>query len=96
METIGPATRICANPQHMQSAVRDEAVILAYGDGAYFALNAVGVRVWSLVQTEIRFEDLVAAVVAEFEVTAEVATQDLSTMLVALERHGLVELRVAR
>lgn len=93
-ETISALTRIRANPGHLQSRVRDEAVVLLLDNGEYFGLNAVGVRVWALLQTERTFADLLAAVTLEYEVPTDLAHHDLVVLLEDLERFGLVELRV--
>ena len=92
-DQIENGTRIRANPRHVQSPVRDEAVLLQFGSGEYFGLNPIGVRVWELLKTEPSFGELVSLVVAEYDVTPEVAAQDLTVMVRNMERHALVELR---
>lgn len=93
MDKITSGTRIRANPGHMLSTVRDEAVVLLLDSGEYFGLNAVGVRVWTLLQTEQAFGAILSAIVSEYEVAPDIAEHDLSDLIERLELHGLVERR---
>lgn len=91
-QPIAPNTRLKANPKHVQSAVRDEAVVLLIGKGEYYGLNAVGVRVWEILKTEHRFADLVDRIVSEYDVDRDTAVRDLTAIVSDLAGYGLVEL----
>ena len=56
-----------------------------------FALDAVSALIWSLLDGNHRFEDLVAAVTRDFDVTQEMATADANRFLDELCEVGLVE-----
>ena len=46
----------------------DEAVILDLRDGVYYGLDAVGARIWRLLERPISIHDLREAIVSEFDV----------------------------
>lgn len=92
-DPLGPKNRIRANRRHAHSAVRDEGVVLLLDTGEYFALNAVGVRVWQLLQEERSFAELVAVLISEYDVSQERAERDLAAVLQELSFHCLVENR---
>lgn len=70
-----------------------EAVLLDTEGGAYFGLNAVGTRVWELIGAAGTTEaDLLAALLAEFDVSREVLAKDLSDLLAGLQKRGLIKI----
>ena len=70
--------------------VADETVILHLHEGVYYGLNRVGTCIWRNLQTPCRVEQLVDAVLAEFEVSRERCLEDVRALLGDLERHQLV------
>lgn len=70
-----------------------EGVILDMGSGRYFGLNAVGARIWQLVEQHgglrLVFNDLCR----EYEVSPDVLESDLLKLLTELEQARLVEVR---
>ena len=69
----------------------DEAAILSLPQGVYYGLNAVGARVWDLIQAPQRFGDICEALLAEYDVTPERCREDLQALLQDLEAHNLIE-----
>lgn len=58
---------------------------------ALITLNATGRRVWELLAQDCSLEDLVAEVVAHFEVDQEAARADIQAFLDHLRDMGLLE-----
>lgn len=56
-----------------------------------FTLDDVSALIWSLLDGEHGFKDVVAAVVNDFDVTEEVAEADVEKFLGELNEVGLVE-----
>jgi hypothetical protein len=82
-----------AIPPHI--AVRElegEAVLLDLNTGTYFGLDPVGTRIWQLLGERGRIGSVRAALVDEYEVTRDGATNDLLRLVDELAAHGLVEL----
>jgi hypothetical protein len=67
-----------------------EGVVLNLATGTYFGLNPTGTRVWHLIQDGKATDDIVHAIVAEFDVSPETAATDVAALLVDLEAKGLV------
>ncbi len=53
-------------------------------------VNEVGVTLWNLLQKEVTMEELVEAVVAEYEVEEAVAKEDIQKFLDTLTKNGIL------
>lgn len=85
----GRSTAVVAAGQ-LSTQLGDEVVILGLKDSVYYGLNNVGTRVWQLLQTPHTIDDVVNAVVTEYEVTRETAEADVGALLADLHARGLV------
>ena len=80
-ESIRPEAKISVTKEQVSCELGGEAVILQTGDGIYYGLNAVGNFAWQLVQKAPRtFDEVVQAVVNEFDVTRDVCESDLTRL----------------
>ena len=70
--------------------VADETVILHLHEGVYYGLNSVGACVWRQLQGTCNLEQIIAAVMAEFEVSRERCTADVCELLHDLQEHQLI------
>ncbi len=61
------------------------------GDAKMAVLNPVGEFIWTRLGSFCTFEELVTAVTEEFEVSAEVASEDIRDFLRELQKHGFLE-----
>ena len=86
-------TVLCARPGHLSTRVGGETAILDCAKGVYFGVNAIGTRVWDLLQVPVRVGDVLGRLVGEFDVAPERCRQDLMAFLVHLLQSGLVEVR---
>jgi hypothetical protein len=69
----------------------DEAVLMSVDAGKYFALNAVGTRVWELLVERPRtIVDLSATICEEFEVERPACQADITTFAQSLIDAGIV------
>lgn len=68
----------------------EELLMMSVDLGRYFNLNAVGARIWALLEKPLMVEAMLATLLAEYDVTPEVARQELETFLGALHERGLV------
>ncbi len=80
--------------RHPDSAFRpigDEGgLVVLPGRAEVKVLNPVGIKVFSLLDGRHTVEEIVGAVTAEFEVTAEVARRDVEDFLRELTAHGML------
>lgn len=86
-----PTSRIVAIPDQVSCDVAGDTAILNLNDGVYYGLNPVGTRIWSLLQKPVTVEEILAALVAEYEVDAAACELDLVRVLGDLHSHGLIQ-----
>jgi coenzyme PQQ synthesis protein D (PqqD) len=72
-----------------------EAVILNLESRTYFGLNAVGTRVWTLLQEHGSLDDVFQALCQEFEVDPAVLERDLVGLVEQMRAKGLVNVAAA-
>jgi hypothetical protein len=86
---------VVASKDQMAADVAGETVILGLTSGRYYGLDAVGARVWQLLQAPTTVGDLRRAIVAEYDVEADRCEADLVALLQRLLDAGLAEVRTA-
>lgn len=77
----------------ISSAVGDRIVILNLEDGTYYGLDAVGARVWCLIQEPVLVETIWRQILEEYDVDADQCLVDLVMLLQEMESKKLVEAR---
>lgn len=79
------------HPQIATRVVDGSAVIILADSGEVNVLNAVGTRIWQLADGTRSAQDILNAIVAEYDVTPQKAAQDVERFLQQLEgEHALV------
>ena len=70
-----------------------EAVILHLGSGTYFGLNAVGTRIWQLMEQDGRLTTVLDCLRSEYDAPSDVLERDLLDLVTRLveARLGAVE-----
>jgi hypothetical protein len=74
----------------MSAAVDDELVVLSLRSDSYLAIDRIGRRIWELLESPRRFDDLVVLLADEFTADPTVVAADVSAFLDELEAEGLV------
>ncbi len=69
-----------------------EAVILDLGSGTYFGLNAVGTRIWQLIDQHGRLAVVLDHLCQEYDAEREVLQRDLLELVGRLADTGLVDM----
>ena len=67
-----------------------EAVLLSLEEGCYYGLDELGTRIWQLIDQDLDREQVVVAIVEEYDVEPEQARRDLDRFLDDLEQSGLI------
>lgn len=70
--------------------VDGEAVLLSLDKGCYYGLDELGTRIWKLFDQDLDRDQVVAAIVEEYDVAPEQARRDLDAFLGDLEQSGLI------
>lgn len=78
------------NPKIAARVVNGEALILTPHDSVLHTLNPVATRIWELMRMNATIQEVVAAVVAEYDVTPETAEADLQELLGDLREKQIV------
>jgi hypothetical protein len=79
--------------QTLSQELNGETVLLELSRGVYFGLDEVGTRIWQLLGRGDALDEIVEALVKEYEVSADAAAADLRTLVGELEERRLVEVR---
>ncbi len=74
----------------MVSQVEDEIVLLNLESEQYFALDDIGARIWELLSEYGNTDIVVDQITSEYDVEADIFRNDLSNLLVDLQRAGLI------
>lgn len=56
-------------------------------------VNEVGVTLWNMLQEEVTMDELVAGILAEYDVSEEVARKDIQEFLDTLTQNGILKLK---
>lgn len=70
--------------------IGNETIVLNLPRSRYFTITGIGVRVFELLAEDRSVNDLVDAIVAEYEVDQAVARQDVEAFVARLRDEGLV------
>ena len=83
-------SRVVVSDAQVSTTVGGEVVILHMHDGVYYGLDAVGARLWSLLQAPTEVAALVTVIVSEFDVAEAQCASDVLALLENLLERGLV------
>lgn len=84
---------VVAIKEQMSSDMGEETVILNLKTGVYHSLNAVGTRIWSLLQEAKTANDILDVIVNEYEVERDCCERDLLMLLQELANEKLIEVK---
>jgi hypothetical protein len=88
---ITPQTKLIRNGDILYAPVgAEEAVMMSIEAGRYFGLNAVGARIWELLDTPKTVAELCASIAEEFEVNADACEPDVVKFTGHLIENGIV------
>ena len=71
--------------------LQGESVLLDLKSGMYFGLDAVGTRIWTLLQAQPHLERVLQELLNEYEVSEETCARDLMNLVSAMAEKGLVQ-----
>jgi Coenzyme PQQ synthesis protein D (PqqD) len=84
---------VVATKDHVSCALGEESAILNMSNSVYYGMNAVGTRVWNLVQQPKSVREIRDRIADEYDVTPEQCDRDLLQLLEQMKAEGLIELR---
>jgi hypothetical protein len=92
---IGLDTHITISPEVMLQEISGEAVLLDLKSESYFGLDAVGTRIWRLVEQDGHLKAVYSELLAEYDVDPARLEIDLKQLIGQLADAGLVDVRTA-
>jgi len=81
---------VTRNPDISWTVLDGETVLLNLDNGFYYTLNRVGSVIWELCASEKTLEEVLAAIYERFDVTKDVAREDLVALVTRLRQEGLI------
>lgn len=72
------------------AAVGDELLMMSIEKGSYFSLNAVGARIWALLESPISANELVTRLMEEYDVPMDACQREVASFLDALRARGML------
>jgi hypothetical protein len=89
--TIGLDARLSRNDDILHAAVgTEEAVMMSVSAGRYYGVNAVGARIWELLETPVTVAQLCARLCEEFEVDAQTCEAQVLKFVNDLSDNGII------
>ncbi|WP_375501776.1 PqqD family protein [uncultured Jatrophihabitans sp.] len=77
-------------PDLMSTPVNEDMVFLNPDSDNYVAIDAIGRRIWEILEHPVRFGDLVDSLAAEFDGARAQIEDDTAAFLGELQREGMV------
>lgn len=84
---------VVAAKDQISADVGGEAVILNLKTGAYHGLDPVGARIWNLLAESTTVNDILDALLNEYEVEPDRCFRELLALLQQLAESGLIEVK---
>ena len=91
--TLSASSTVLAARDQVFSDLGGEVAILHLKAGVYYGLEAVGARIWSLIQEPKTIAEIRDILVSEYEVEPNRCESDLIKLLQILKDEGLIEAR---
>ena len=83
-------TLVRVSPAALVRDVSSSSVLLNVETGEYFSLDAIGTRIWRLIEERGRLADVCATIVQEYDVAPDAAMRDIADLVGALAVRHLV------
>jgi hypothetical protein len=93
MEHMTPATVVVRSDGFIEAEIDNEIVALNIEKGACYGLNTVGSRIWSMLASPIRVDDICAKLLADYEVESKTCERQVLDLLEELRAEGIIATR---
>lgn len=74
----------------LSAALDDELLMMSIEKGSYYSLNSVGARIWELLENPMTFDELVARLLEEYDISVETCRLEVENFVHALRERGLL------
>jgi hypothetical protein len=90
--SLPPETRVQISPSVYARPFGAELVLLDFGRGEYFGLDAIGAEVWRRIETGASLGDIARALVESYDVSDEDAYRDVVALVCEMQERQLLML----
>lgn len=90
---ISLSSMVVCTDENLSCDLKGEAVVLNTQSGIYFGLNALGARIWELIQKPAKVSFVRAELVKEFDVHPIDCEADLLSFLKQLQANALIRVQ---
>ena len=80
------------NKKIIQSKIGDEVVMMDMDSGFYFGLNSVASAIWTKLENEITFDDLVEELLKDYAVEKMLCEHDTKELLEQLREKNIIRI----
>lgn len=74
----------------LSARVGDEIMMMSAARGNYLGVNAVGARIWELIETPSDIDTVCAALVKEFAIDPDTCRAEVAQFVSEMEKHGAI------
>ena len=74
----------------LSAKVGDEIMMMSAARGNYLGVNAVGARIWELIETPSDIDTVCATLVGEFEVDPATCRSEVERFVTEMGKHGAI------
>jgi hypothetical protein len=96
MQHLSPATVVARNDGFIQAEIDNEIVALDIEKGACYGLNAVGSRIWTLLESPIHIGDICEKLLTEYDVEPATCERQVLDLLEELRTEGIITTRESK
>lgn len=89
--SVSLESQVRPNDDVLFQELHGEGVLLNLNTGVYFGLDPVGRRVWELLREHKTLGAVLAAMLAEYEVSEQQCSADLLSLVGQMQEHDLVK-----
>lgn len=82
--TLHPSTRVAQAEQSISTVVEGEVVMMNLETNSYYGLDAIGSRIWDLIEEPKTIAEVCAQLMLEYEVDADTCVQEVSALIASL------------
>ena len=92
-EKLSKNSIIAAAKEQVSCDLAGEAAILDLKSGQYYGLNAIGARIWSLMQEPHSISEVLRTLLEEYDVDAAQCEEDVLALVQKMAASGLIEVQ---
>lgn len=89
-ESLGERSRVTISPSVYARTFGEEVVLLEFGRGEYFGLDAIGAEIWRRFEAGDDLGTAADYLVRRYEVGREEALRDILELVAQLRNHALI------